>query len=228
MFKRILAIGDIHGQYDKLVNLWEKIGYNDNEDFIVFLGDYIDRGSKSIECLRFVRDLIKSNNNVHALCGNHEAMFKEYFQENQLRYTNIYEDLVQTGNGGNVTLQQFQEHMVNNPNEMKQLIEFIFELDYVNTAIDGVLFVHAGVNPRICELGRQPINDLLWIRSDFFNNYSGDKLVVVGHTPVQIYTDGANKPLVLKNNIIMLDTGSFLPNGKVTCMDIRTKKYWQA
>ena len=33
MFERVLAIGDIHGKYDKLTNLWDKIKYDDSKDF---------------------------------------------------------------------------------------------------------------------------------------------------------------------------------------------------
>ena len=45
MYKRILDIGDIHGEYDKLVDLYDnKIKFNPPDDLLVFLGDYVDRG----------------------------------------------------------------------------------------------------------------------------------------------------------------------------------------
>ena len=228
MFKRILAIGDIHGQYNKLINLWEQIDYNDNEDFLVFLGDYIDRGEYPIECLSFVRDLVHNNKNVHALLGNHEDMFMEYYDDNELHNTNNYYDWVRKCNGGDITLRKFQEHMISYPSEMNDIIDFIYnDLKYINNDIPNVLFVHAGVNPRTYHLGKQNPFDLLWIRNEFLNNYHGDDLIVVGHTPVQM-VDGDNQPLLLDNNIVMLDTGSFVPDGKITCMDIKTKEYWQA
>ena len=56
-FKRVLAIGDIHGNYRKLLSLWKKVEFNPSEDFLVFLGDYIDRGQSSIRVLNFIRKL---------------------------------------------------------------------------------------------------------------------------------------------------------------------------
>ena len=63
MFNRVLVIGDVHGNYDKLMNLWEQIHYTD-DDFLIFLGDYIDRGDKPLECLDFVMNLVKNHYNT--------------------------------------------------------------------------------------------------------------------------------------------------------------------
>ena len=38
-YKRILAVGDIHGMYEKLIALMEKIQFNPAEDLLIFLGD---------------------------------------------------------------------------------------------------------------------------------------------------------------------------------------------
>ena len=43
MRNRLIAIGDIHGEYFKLASLLDKLDIKDNDEF-VFLGDYIDRG----------------------------------------------------------------------------------------------------------------------------------------------------------------------------------------
>ena len=55
MFRRILAVGDVHGHMDALYALWKKIEFDDKQDMLVFLGDYIDRGPAPVEVLRFVR-----------------------------------------------------------------------------------------------------------------------------------------------------------------------------
>jgi serine/threonine protein phosphatase 1 len=44
MDKRLLAIGDIHGCYDHLLELVENKINLRKEDRLVFMGDYIDRG----------------------------------------------------------------------------------------------------------------------------------------------------------------------------------------
>ena len=43
-YSRVLAIGDVHGMYEKLIKLMDKIRFNPDEDLLIFLGDYIDRG----------------------------------------------------------------------------------------------------------------------------------------------------------------------------------------
>ena len=45
----------------------------------------------------------------------------------------------------------------------------------------------------------------------------------MGHTPTQSIGGrdmSRNVPLFLKNNIIACDTGSFLPNGRISCVDV--------
>ena len=50
MFRRILAVGDVHGEADGLERLWKKIAFDDERDLLVFLGDYIDRGAAPVDC----------------------------------------------------------------------------------------------------------------------------------------------------------------------------------
>ena len=61
-------IGDIHGHYDELCALLQKLGYVEsagayrypgNERTVVFLGDYVDRGPKVRETLNLVRALAR-------------------------------------------------------------------------------------------------------------------------------------------------------------------------
>lgn len=48
-YSSVLAIGDIHGMYEKLITLLVKIQFNPEEELLVFLGDYIDRGPDSAQ-----------------------------------------------------------------------------------------------------------------------------------------------------------------------------------
>lgn len=67
----IYAIGDIQGCYDELMALLKLIEFNDQEDQLWFTGDLISRGPKSLETLRFVRDL-NLRQKAWMVLGNHE------------------------------------------------------------------------------------------------------------------------------------------------------------
>ena len=83
--ERVVAVGDIHGDYDAFVGVLRSAGVVDRKDrwtggrtHLVQTGDVLDRGAGS----RKVMDLLmalekqaaKAGGRVHALIGNHEAM----------------------------------------------------------------------------------------------------------------------------------------------------------
>ena len=67
------VIGNVHGMHDTLLALLDKLPSNAN---IVFAGDLIDRGSKSAEVIKFVRE-----NNFACVLGNHEDTFIKFFKD---------------------------------------------------------------------------------------------------------------------------------------------------
>ena len=68
--KRILAISDIHGQADAMKCLLKYANYNPTKDRLFLLGDYIGKGSNSLETLHLVKKYVQ--NGAVALRGNHE------------------------------------------------------------------------------------------------------------------------------------------------------------
>ena len=68
--KRILAISDIHGQADAMERLLEHANFNPRKDRLFLLGDYIGKGSNSLETLHLVKKYVQ--NGAIALRGNHE------------------------------------------------------------------------------------------------------------------------------------------------------------
>jgi bis(5'-nucleosyl)-tetraphosphatase (symmetrical) len=66
------VIGDVQGCYDELIELLDKINFNRQNDKLIFAGDIINKGSKSLETINFIMSLKES---AQLVLGNHELLF---------------------------------------------------------------------------------------------------------------------------------------------------------
>lgn len=72
--ENITVVGDIHGQFQDLIKILEKVGFPSASNKILFNGDIVDRGSQSIECLLLIILLkITFPYSVFVNRGNHES-----------------------------------------------------------------------------------------------------------------------------------------------------------
>eukprot|EP01128_Nolandella_sp_AFSM9_P005736 TRINITY_DN2838_c0_g1_i2.p1 TRINITY_DN2838_c0_g1~~TRINITY_DN2838_c0_g1_i2.p1 ORF type:complete len:343 (-),score=45.24 TRINITY_DN2838_c0_g1_i2:126-1154(-) len=150
-------VGDIHGQWYDLQEVFELAGWPPETHF-VFLGDYVDRGYFSVECVSLVVALkIAYPDKVHLIRGNHESR----------QITQVYgfydECLRKYGT----------------PTVWKYFVE-LFDLIPLGILVDDSMFcVHGGLSPAVTTLDgidkldrRQevphegPICDLIWSDPD--------------------------------------------------------------
>lgn len=69
----VKIVGDIHGQYHDLIRIFNSCGYPPYSNYL-FLGDYVDRGHKSLETILLLLCYkIKYPENFFMLRGNHES-----------------------------------------------------------------------------------------------------------------------------------------------------------
>jgi serine/threonine protein phosphatase 1 len=200
--KRIYAIGDIHGCYDKLCRLIDRIDIRWSRDTLVLLGDYIDRGPRSYEVLEYLIALKKEHPDTIFLKGNHEAMFLDFLSGTDT-LTYLY-------NGGQRTLDSYYRYNMS----AEHLTIPKEHLDFLNSLVlchqtEDYIFAHAGVRSGI-PLSEQVEKDLLWIREPFVGEPNDfEKTVVFGHTPFP-------EPLVQPGKI-GIDTGAVYGN-RLTCV----------
>jgi serine/threonine protein phosphatase 1 len=209
---KIYAIGDIHGSFDRLQDMMQKIPIDFAEDSLVFIGDYIDRGPGSVEVVEYLINLKKQVPGIIFLKGNHEDMLEKYLDGSD-RFTYLL-------NGGQNTLDSYLSK-TNRTDDFPipaDHMEFFKSLRlYYET--ESYIFVHAGLRPKI-NLESQKSEDLLWIRDKFiYSKYNFGKPVVFGHTPLE-------KPLV-ESNKIGIDTGAVYGNA-LTCVQLPDVQFFTA
>lgn len=118
----IVAIPDIHGRFDLLEELFEKLetewnfagtGFRHEDDRLIFLGDMVDRGPDSFKVLQRIQNLTwMYPDNVVALLGNHEDMMIHALRTRPLSiWGDAVPDVMQLWelNGGNATKRSFPD-----------------------------------------------------------------------------------------------------------------------
>ena len=217
----VFAIGDIHGRVDLLRQLEEMIKEEMAraprcKHFVVYLGDYVDRGFESRQVLQHLVERPLIGCRRVCLLGNHD-LWLFAFAEGRMGGDGWLE------HGGDATLLSYGVKLDRMKPEEQRLAE---ARDQLATRLPGshrsflgnlelafglgdYFFCHAGVRPGV-PLAQQSENDLLWIREPFLS-HEGDlgKIIVHGHTVEEA-------PVVLPNRI-GVDTGACW-TGRLTCL----------
>jgi len=242
------VIGDIHGSHLAVLQCLERCDFDPIEDTLISLGDVCDGWPFVKETV----EILQAIPNFQAVIGNHDmwAMgwaknktpipkkqlncvghhFDRWGRTNECLNCGMTEEThLWISQGGLNTVKSFD----NDPGKFP--IDF-FENFAMNLESDGQVFVHGGLDPNQKILAKQSIEVCTWdrdlveyARGKHWNNpdykFGGWKDIFVGHTTTQRY----EKDLIPLHfcNVWMIDTGGGW-TGKLTIMDIDTKKYWQS
>ena len=167
------CISDIHGCFDEFMELIKLIQFEPANDTIYILGDAIDRGDKSIECIRY----IMQTKHIHMLMGNHEKMIIGLF-------SNEYSGYGWSQYGHDSTVQQFKDL---SETERGEILLYLRKLPYYKTlSVNGRRFFlsHSGLDVSVPFKYQNP-DVLVWSRDEFYRWQALSKYIVVfGHTPV--------------------------------------------
>jgi serine/threonine protein phosphatase 1 len=238
-------MGDIHGAYKALRQCLERSSFNYDNDWLIQLGDIVDGYPEVYEC---VEELLKLKKLV-PIKGNHDDWFHSFIETDFHPSSWTY--------GGKGTLLSYLSHAGKNgkffavgsgyntslvSNDVPQTHKDFFnsqQLYHIDE--QDRCFVHGGFN-RHLPFSKQKKENFFWDRSlwaeslqthtynkniqlpdDFFDAVDFRE-IYIGHTPTTKW--GTDKPLRALN-ILNLDTGAG-HSGRLTIMDIDTKKYWQS
>ncbi len=152
--RRTLVISDIHGCYDEFINLLALVDFKKNEDLLLLLGDYVDRGARSKDVVEKVLQLVQGGN-VIAIRGNHDQRFidvmtsedetvkMKFFQHGGLITLESYCGLSLVGMSDEEKLQFGKEYINKHFNHH---ISFLNSLPFYYEDKEHI-YVHAGLNP---------------------------------------------------------------------------------
>lgn len=201
---KVFAIGDVHGNIELLKSLLTK--WNPDEEQLVFLGDYIDRGDNSFQVLNTVMELYKQYGAI-ALSGNHEELFLNWIHNpEQLSPFYIHPKV-----GGAATIESFYRSSMDDSlqnysfveiaekikEDYPEVVEFIENLlKYFHW--DPFLFVHAGIDPNVENFLDTKEKDFLWIREEFSQvPHKAKEIVIFGHTPTLVLNENKSSDVWL-------------------------------
>lgn len=206
------VLGDVHGRFGALKEVFRKSKFDYKKDMLIIIGDIVEGGGQTKEC---VNELLKVKNKIFIL-GNHDKWFIDWFEKEEVLDIWYYQ-------GGKATIKSYSKDPKKVPQEHKEFFKSAKPF-YIK---DNILFVHGGLDP-FRMVAKQDIHKLIWDRSIIpFAQQRHIPIyehVFIGHTTTEQFDE--LKPLTF-HNLTMIDTGAGW-SGKLTLMDVKTRKYWQS
>jgi serine/threonine protein phosphatase 1 len=195
-----IAIGDIHGNLAPLDDLLSELAPElTAEDTVVFLGDYIDRGSNTRGCIdRMLEFQSGTPARVVGLLGNHEDWMLRSLRDptghswvlGMEAFTTIASYSMSAAAELRSALQEAGPRIATEKVELpysaflatvlESHVAFFDSLALYHRTPDAIC-VHGGLDPRGGTVKQQRPQRLLWGANEFLNGYQGEEIVVYGH-----------------------------------------------
>lgn len=203
---RCIVISDIHSHLDRFKELLKKVNYH-KDDYLVILGDFIEKGNQTIETVEYLQKLQKNSDRVYVILGNCEYALEEMIS-NQKYAKQVINYLNHIGKSGMIkqALNELSLDIKRDPPELiqakvKKYLQPYFE--YFKTLpttlhLNNFIFVHAGIENRK-DWKNSRLTSLIEMKTFFQNGHCLEDYVVVGHLP----TSNQHKHLI--NNDIIID-----------------------
>ena len=234
--ERYLVIGDLHGEFSRFQRLWRKVAFRAGQDRALFLGDYLDRGSGNVQVMDWVLGHFGRDDMVF-LRGNHDQMLLDACRaESTAQEGDDWFDSPKAlwlENGGSET-----DHQLYASGRREELLPAWLEavrkmpLCWQETLRGRrYIFAHASVSrdPSVPLTAMAP-EDFLWSRDLAFHReeYQREEIAVIGHTPLPALGLPARPQAFSGGKVLMMDTGSYLPGGCISCLDLLSGEVWQS
>lgn len=212
-------IGDIHGCFDELITLLEKLGYQKDENGLyihpkrrkfVSIGDVMSRGPQSLKTMLFFYEHVQQQA-AYMIDSNHGWKIARWLDGRD----------VTMSHGDEKVAEEFSIYEAENGFEKAQetkqaLKEFLFQAPshyvFTKNGVQTLICAHAGIKDEMigkeserisdfCRFGDTDGNDATGkpLRNDWTVNHKRSSLIVWGHDPKP-------RPLVI-NNTINIDQG---------------------
>lgn len=227
--KRTFVVGDIHGGLRALKQVLSKAGVT-KEDKLIFLGDYVDGWSESAQVISYLIELNKTYEIVFVK-GNHDVWCEDWLRTGTA-------DAKWLRHGGQETVESYV--IIDADTKMSHL-HFLERMKLFYKDEQNRLFIHAGFTSMHGPEQEFYNTNFTWDRTLWEMALTMDKRIekdsilfpkrlklyteiYIGHTPTLYY----NRDTPMQGcNVWNVDTGAAF-NGKLTIMDVDTKKFWQS
>jgi len=207
--KRVLVVGDIHGDYAQLIDSLTRLNFDPVADTLICLGDMVDRGPDSVAVLDYLHGV-----NAVMLLGNHEHLMLESVLNNDDEALAMWNQ-----NGGRWHEQYDKEQLIDFCQPLLTL-PLSIKLTYQNHTIGLSHTISPDWNwQHYPQSLADTVSDLLWHRSVFKRRMVIDNVGVDfsihGHNPSQV-------PVWI-GNTYHIDTGYYGQLSVVNLMDVIAK-----